>query len=179
VTHGGPAHGGTARGTARGAERPSVMRQALVLLATLLPMLGGCVGERERLDVPLVALDVDDGATPAGGRITGRAAASDASGLISLAVYACSPDSVFRMSETLDRAHSAAIDFSLHVATNATPGQPVEVYTVAYDDQGFARDSARVVFVGGVHGDPTLGAGLCTRPRAGTIGVASPTPTGP
>jgi hypothetical protein len=126
-----------------------------------------------------VTLDVDAGTTPAGGRITGRAAASDASGLISLAVYACSRDSTFRQSETLDREHAAEIDFSLHVATNAVPGEPVEVYTVAYDDQGFARDSALVVFVGGATGDLTDGVGLCRRPRSASVGVARPTITGP
>jgi hypothetical protein len=154
-------------------------RLALTLLTALPLSLGGCVGERERLDVPRVALDVDDGATPAGGRITGRATASDVSGLISLAVYACSRDSVFRMSETLDREPAAEIDFSLHVATNALPGEPVEVYTVAYDDQGFTRDSARVVFVAGVNGAPAEGSGLCTRPRGASVGVASRLPTEP
>lgn len=139
----------------------------------------GCVGERERLDVPQVALDVDAGSPPPGGRITGRAAAADASGLTSLAVYACSRDSVFRMSESYDRAHSGEIDFSLHVATNAQPGQPVEVYAVAHDDQGFAADSALVVFVAGGSGAPSDGAGLCKRPRVVRSRVARPTVTGP
>jgi hypothetical protein len=152
-------------------------RAAPVLLVAL--PIWGCVGKRERLDVPRVALEVDDGAPPAGGRVTGRATASDASGLLALAVYACSRDSVFRTSESYDRAGSAEIDFSLHVATNAFAGEPVEVYTIAYDDQGFTADSARVVFVAGGTGSQSEDAGLCARPRTSSSRVVRSTVTGP
>ena len=151
-------------------------RAALSLLA--LAAAAGCVGERERLDVPRITLDVAADAPPAGGRVNGRAAAADASGLIALAVYACSRDSVFRRKESYDRAGSAAIDFALHVATNALPGEPVEIYAVAYDDQGFSADSAHVVHVAGGSGTPGDGVGLCT--RLGTRArLTPPTPTGP
>ena len=154
-------------------------RAPALLVAVVLALAAACVGERERLDVPRVTLDVDVGAPPAGGRVTGRAAANDASGLISFAVYACSRDSVFRMSESYDRAGAAEIDFSLHVATNAQPGEPVEIYGVAYDDQGFSADSAVVVFVTGGIGSPTEGAGLCTRPRTARARDVRSTVTGP
>lgn len=162
--------GGLVRGAARTAPA--------LLVALALPV-GGCVGKRERLDVPRVSLEVDEEAPPAGGRITGRATASDASGLLALAVYACSRDSVFRTSESYDRAGSAEIDFSLHVATNAVAGEPVEVFTIAYDDQGFTADSAHVVFVAGGTGSPSGGAGLCARPRAARSRVVRSTVTGP
>ena len=149
-----------------------------VALALSLALLGGCVGERERLDVPRIALDVTTAAPIAGGRIEGRAAASDESGLIALAVYACSRDSVFRTTESYDRQRSAEIDFSLHVASNATAGAPVEIYTVAYDDQNFSADSARVVHVAGAVGDVTSGIGLCTRLRRSTRATL-PTAPGP
>jgi hypothetical protein len=152
-------------------------RAAPVLLVAL--PIWGCVGKRERLDVPRVALEVDEGAPPAGGRVTGRATATDASGLLALAVYACSRDSVFRMSENYDRAGSAEIDFSLHVATNAAPGEPVEIYAIAYDDQGFTADSADVVFVAGGSGSASGGAGLCARPRIASGRVVRTTVTGP
>ena len=154
-------------------------RAAPTLLVAIALPIGGCVGKRERLDVPRVALEVDDGAPPAGGRVTGRATASDASGLLALAVYACSRDSVFRMSENYDRAGAAEIDFSLHVATNAVAGEPVEIYTIAYDDQGFTADSAHVVFVAGGTGSQADGAGLCARPRTASSRAVRSTVTGP
>lgn len=159
------------------AGRP-VRRGGGVALSLLAFAAAGCVDERERLDVPRVTLDLDVGAPVAGGRVTGRAAAADASGVIALAVYSCSRDSVFRMTESYDRARTAVIDFALHVATNAVPGEPVEIYAVTYDDQGFSADSARVVHVAGGAGDPTDGAGLCTRLRT-RAHLVPPTVTGP
>lgn len=156
---------------------PSRPRGAVLLAASAF-LVVGCVGERERLDVPRVALDVTGGAPAPGGRVTGRAAASDGSGLISLAVYACTRDSAFRQTRSYDRAREGEIDFELHVASNAVGGEPVELYAVAYDDQGFAADSARVVRVAGGSGDPAGGVGLCTRLRPASS-VAIPTAPGP
>ena len=65
------------------------------------------------------------------------------------------------------------------MATNALPGEPVEIYTVAYDDQGFTADSADVVFVAGGTGSQADGAGLCARPRRAGSRVVRSTVTGP
>ena len=126
----------------------------------------GCVGQRERLDVPSVTLDVAAQTPAPGGRVTGRAIASDASGLISLAVYACTRDSVFRTSDSYDRQRTAEIDFSLHVASTAVAGDPVELYAVAFDDQGFAAEASQTLRVG--RSGSEAGSGLCTRLRPAT-----------
>jgi len=156
----------------------ALRRRLASLLAAPALLAAACIGERERLDVPRVALDVENAAPVPGGRVTGVVAASDASGLISLAVYACTGDSTFRQTRSYDRAREGAIDFELHVASTAALGDPLELYAVAFDDQGFAADSALVLRVGGGADDPAAGAGLCTRPRpAGSVTL--PTAPGP
>src|SRR3712207_7240815 len=54
------------------------------------------VGERERLDVPRLTLTVFDASVAAGGSVARQVAATDASGLSFVAVYACTRDSIFR-----------------------------------------------------------------------------------
>lgn len=134
-----------------------------IAAAAALVVATGCVGERERLDVPSVALDVAAQTPEPGGRVTGRATASDESGLISLAIYACTQDSVFRTSDSYDRQRTAEIDFSLHVASTAVVEDPVEIYAVAFDDQGFAAEASLTLHVGRSGSGP--GSGLCTRLR--------------
>lgn len=137
----------TLRAGRRRAAMPSASALAGVVLSAVVV---ACGGRRERLDVPRIALDVADQAPPPGGRITGHVEATDESGLTLLTVYACTADSLFRQGLDLDRVHSAGFDFSLHVASTATPGAEVEVYAVAGDDQGFYADTARALAVGGV-----------------------------
>ena len=137
----------------------------------------GCVSERERLDVPTVTLNVTSPAPPPGGRVTGRAEASDGSGLTSLAVYACTADSVFRDNAPLDRERSVTLDFSLHVSSAAAAGAPVEVYAATFDDQGFVAEASQVVYVGGVTGPS--GEGLCRRVRPATAVIPASLPTAP
>lgn len=162
-----------------GAPRPT--RSGAVLLATVAVVgAAACGGKRERLDVPQIALEVGDQAAAPGGRITGRVSATDASGLTLLSVYACTADSLFRQGFDLDRVHAAAFDFSLHVASTATPGEEVEVYAVAGDDQGFYADTARALTVGGVAPTDTARA-ICPRViHARRVpGESSPVPTAP
>ncbi|HWJ22252.1 MAG TPA: hypothetical protein VNS52_07855 [Gemmatimonadaceae bacterium] len=143
----------------RHAATPTASALAVVALSALVV---ACGGRRERLDVPRIALDVADQAPPPGGRITGHVEATDQSGLTLLTVYACTADSLFRQGLDLDRVHSAGFDFSLHVASTATPGAEVEVYAVAGDDQGFYADTARALAVGGVAAPATADVAMQT-----------------
>ena len=130
----------------------------------LLLALAACVGERERLDVPRVTLTVDDTATAAGGQITGRVAAADASGLIFLGVYACTRDSTYRRRQDFIRADTASFPFALRVAGVTPANAPVRVYAVAIDNQNFTADTSATLYVrdGTPPGDSVdSGAGLC------------------
>ncbi|MFL5578106.1 MAG: hypothetical protein ACJ79S_19315 [Gemmatimonadaceae bacterium] len=176
--------------TARGGRRPA--RRALAarrlatpaLVAPLLPLYlaaMACAGERERLDVPRLALELASPAPAPGGSVDGSVDATDGSGITSLAVYACTADSVFSRRETYDRARAARLEFSLHVASSAPVGAPVEVYATATDDQELVAEASRVVHVGGAAGTGTAdGAGLCAAPRSAARGRhAGALPTAP
>ena len=140
------------------------MRAAPAVLVALAAAAAACVGDRERLDVPRLTLALDDTVAVAGGLITGRVAATDASGVIFLGVYACTRDSTYRNREDFIRADSAAIDFELRVAAATPANAPVRVYAVTIDNQNFTVDTSRVIYVR--DGTPPAapvdsGAGLC------------------
>lgn len=128
--------------------RSAARRARAAALFTAAVIVAACSGRRERLDVPRIALEVADQSPPPGGHVVGRVSAADASGLTLLAVYACTADSVYRSTADLDRDRSAGFDFSLYVASTATPGAALEVYAIAGDDQGFFTDTARRLVVG-------------------------------
>ena len=145
------------------------MRAPTLLVA--LAAAAACVGERERLDVPRISLALDDSVATAGGTLTGRVGAADASGLTLLAVYACTRDSTYRNREILFGQDSAAFAFELRVASVTPDNAPVRVYAVALDGQNFSSDTSRILYVrgGAPPSDPVdNGAGLC--------GVGGPLP---
>jgi hypothetical protein len=110
----------------------------------------GCVGERERLDVPRLTVEVINSTVTPGGVIVGSAAATDASGLEFVAVYACTRDSIFLNSrQVYNRARSAEFPFELPVSSASAEGDSVVVYGFASDTQGFDAETVSVVFIRG------------------------------
>ena len=110
----------------------------------------GCVGERERLDVPRLTLQVVNSTVMPGGVIAGSAAATDASGLVFVAVYACTRDSIFRHAVQLyDRTPSTEFSFTLPVSSASAEGDSVVVYAFASDNQGFDAETVSVAFIRG------------------------------
>jgi hypothetical protein len=151
--------------------------------AALLVAAGACIGERERLDVPRLTLEVLDSTVTPGGAIQGSVTATDASGLSSVVAYACTRDSIFQHIGPVYN-HPSAVEFSfaLPVSHASAEGDSVVVLAVAFDDQGFDAETAFVAFVrGSAVTTPPEGDGLSrclpasqARLRRGTI--TSPLP---
>ena len=127
------------------------MRVARVHALAAIAVLGvsvACYSPRSRLVPPTLVLVLDDTITVAGGTVSGRATATDASGITSLAVLATTGDSSFQApTQHYVRADSVDVAFTLHVSAAATPGTAVEVVATTSDDQSFTirvRDTAFV-----------------------------------
>lgn len=96
-----------------------------------------CYRPRERPDTPVVTIYLDDTTVTAGGFISGRAIATDRSGVTYLSVSDSAGDSLFRQKVDYLHADSVELDFLLHVTSNAALNSPVLVRATAIDDQLF------------------------------------------
>jgi hypothetical protein len=125
-----------------------VTRLGCFALAALAASLAGCLGERERLDVPRVSLSLSDTVVSAGSHVTGTAYAADHSGIVYLRVFVTSLDSLKR-SPRLDfiRRDSVAYDFDIPLSAGAPLDSPVEVRVTVIDNQNFQVDVVDTVYV--------------------------------
>ena len=115
----------------------------------LAAVITGCLRERDRLDVPRLALVITSSAVTANDSIRGYVYAVDATGIVFLQVTAQTGDSV--ASRRLNRisADSVQIDFALRVPADAQPGAVVSVFAIARDTQDFEVTHTDTLFVTG------------------------------
>jgi len=109
--------------------------------------LGGCLRERDRLDVPRVTLVLDDSIVTAGDTIRGRAWAVDGTGLIYFQVTAETADSAAGERRNRIGADSVMIEFALPVSSRAQLDERVIVTAIARDDQDFEIRVTDTAFV--------------------------------
>lgn len=109
--------------------------------------LGGCLRERDRLDVPRVTLVLEDSIVTAGDTIHGRAWAVDGTGLIYFQVTAETADSAAAERRNRIGADSVMIEFALPVSSRAQLDERVIVTAIARDDQDFEIRAADTAFV--------------------------------
>jgi len=145
--------------------------QAVARVAVLSAVVAAsaCVGERERLDVPRLTLELADSVAQPHAPIFGRVRAVDQSGVIFLGVYACTRDSIFRQRQDYIRTDSAEFDFDLHFAANTPPNAPIRVLAVTIDNQDFTVDTSQVIYLRTGEppsGPPDPGEGLCNTSAA-------------
>jgi len=109
--------------------------------------LGGCLRERDRLDVPRVTLVLEDSVVTAGDTIRGRAWAVDGTGLIYFQVTAETADSAAGERRNRIGADSVMIEFALPVSSRAQLDERVIVTAIARDDQDFEIRVTDTAFV--------------------------------
>jgi hypothetical protein len=153
------------------------------MAVTLVAVGGACVGERQRLDVPSITLEVFDSTVAPGDTIAGSVTAEDASGLSAVIVYACTRDSIFRRSDDALRSPRAVtLPFSLHISRASAEGDSVLIVALASDYQGFDAGTTSIAFVrGSTNTTPPDGDGLsrclsAAGPEVGVTGITSPAP---
>ena len=99
--------------------------------------LGGCLRERDRLDVPRVTLEITTTTVAAGDTVRGRAWAVDGTGIIFFQVTVETADSSAIERRNRIGADSVMIEFALPVSSRALINDRVIVTALARDDQEF------------------------------------------
>jgi hypothetical protein len=119
-----------------------------LLFVSGLTMLAACLDSRERLVPPEVTLSLVEQTVAAGGEIYGTITASDASGIIYVAVQ------VRSATDTLDRsvaqpAEPATVQytFSLSVRSGIPTGTPLYVTAIVIDAQNFKVEKEDTITV--------------------------------
>ena len=122
------------------------MRRTFLALGLVVAAVA-CLRERDRLDVPRVALVLQDSIVAPGDSIRGYAYAVDGTGIVFLLITATTSDS--SSSKRLNRisADSIKVDFALRVPANAPGDAPVSVRAFARDNQDFEVSVTDTVFV--------------------------------
>ena len=127
-----------------------MIRRPRPLAVLLAAVLGGCLSERVRLDAPLVELVVADSVVAPGDSVRGSIEATDASGIVYLAVIARAADSVSRLGPlNFVRVDSVRRDFRLRVPRGAAAGSTVEVIATVIDNQNFTVELRDTLVVRG------------------------------
>ena len=119
----------------------------MCLGAALCLALGGCLRERDRLDVPRVMLEVQEPTVAAGDSVRGRAWAVDGTGIIFFQVTVETADSIAGDRRNRIGADSVMIEFVLPVSSRATVDERVIVTAVARDNQEFQISAVDTVYV--------------------------------
>ena len=122
---------------------PRIARIGLLCLT-----LGGCLRERDRLDVPRVTLELATSSIAAGDTVRGRAWAVDETGIIFFQVTVETPDSAAAERRNRISADSVMIEFALPVSSRALAGERVIVTAVARDDQEFEIRVGDTLYIG-------------------------------
>jgi hypothetical protein len=122
------------------------MRAAVIALVVVVAV-GGCLRERDRLDVPRVVLVLETATVIPGDSVRGYAYAVDVTGIVFLQVTASIGDS--SSSRRLNRvsADSVKMDFALRVPANAPSDAPISVRALARDTQDFEVSVTDTAFV--------------------------------
>ena len=120
---------------------------AIVAVLAVAAASTGCLDKRGRLDVPRIALAIDDSIVAPGGTVHGRATAVDESGIIFLSVTVFTADSATRTQLNRVAADSVDLDFALRVAGSAPADAVVSVLALARDNQDFEVTVTDTVFV--------------------------------
>ena len=119
----------------------------LLLIALACVVLGGCLRERDRLDVPRVTLVLEDSVVAAGDTVRGRAWALDGTGIIFFQVTVETSDSAAIDRRNRISADSVMIEFALPVSSRAPLDERVIVTALARDDQEFEISATDTLYV--------------------------------
>ena len=100
--------------------------------------LGACFDERERLDTPVVELELSTAQVAAGDTIRGVLRARDASGILEWVITARSSFDTVRAFGDAPEVSEIAEEFRLPLVDSIPSGTRVIVEAVVEDDQNFA-----------------------------------------
>ena len=100
--------------------------------------LGACFDERERLDTPVVELELTTAQVAAGDTIRGVLHARDASGILEWVITARSSFDTVRVFGNAPEVSEIAEEFRLPLVDSIPSGTRVIVEAVVEDDQNFA-----------------------------------------
>lgn len=126
---------------------------AHVLLGLATTVTSACIDERDRFDVPIVALSLADSIVAPGGDILGRIVASDESGLVRWRVIGMTPIDTLNRSDELRRSDELSddrridVEFSLTVPEETPVGSPIEIIATVFDNQEFIVSKTDTVYV--------------------------------
>jgi hypothetical protein len=124
------------------------MRRATTLRhVALAASLGACFAERERLDTPVVELNLSERRVLAGDTIHGTLHARDASGIVDWVISARSAFDTVRVFGDAPEVKEVTTDFRLAVIDTIPVGTRVAVEAVVQDDQDFAITRADTVTI--------------------------------
>jgi hypothetical protein len=100
--------------------------------------LGACFDERERLDTPVVELELTTAQVAAGDTIRGVLHARDASGILEWVITARSSFDTVRVFGNAPEVSEIAEEFRLPLVDSIPSGTRVIIEAVVEDDQNFA-----------------------------------------
>jgi len=100
--------------------------------------LGACFDERERLDTPVVELELSTTRVAAGDTIRGILHARDASGILEWVITARSSFDTVRVFGDAPEVSEIAAEFGLPLVDSIPSGTRVIVEAIVQDDQNFA-----------------------------------------
>lgn len=109
--------------------------------------LGACFDERERLDTPVVELELSATQVAAGDTIRGVLHARDASGILKWVITARSSFDTVRVFGNAPEVTEIAEEFRLPLVDSIPSGTRVVVEAVVEDDQNFATGGTDTVTV--------------------------------
>ncbi len=109
--------------------------------------LGACFDERERLDTPVVELELSTRHVAAGDTIRGVLHARDASGIVEWVIMARSSFDTARVFGDAPEVNEIAEEFRLPLVDSIPSGTRVVVEAVVEDDQNFAIAGSDTVTV--------------------------------
>lgn len=121
--------------------------RAHVLIGLATTVASACIDERDRFDVPIVALSLADSIVAPGGDILGRIVASDESGLVRWRVIGMTPIDTLRSSRNLRDDRRIDVEFSLTVPEETPVGSPIEIVATVFDNQEFIVSKTDTVYV--------------------------------